>query len=160
MKTNLIFTIVIAVMFAMIGCQKEGCTDSKASNYDPDAKKDNGTCVYPLPEPDPEPDPRDQYTGNYLVTDSTFMLGDFYEVKTYTLQVTIGSSKGDTIFLNNLWNRGHEFVAIMSGSNFSIPSQQVDGPYYADGNGKFEGNTIVYTTSGDVYINKGTGTKQ
>ena len=146
----------IAAIFAITGCQKEGCTDSKALNYDSEAKKDNGTCVYHLPEPDP----RDQYLGNYLVTDSTFMMGDFYEVKTYTLQVTTGSSNGDTIFLNNLWGRGRAFVAIMSGSNFSIPSQQVDGPYYADGNGKFEGNTIVFTTSGDVYMNKGAGTKQ
>ncbi len=156
MKKNLIVTIIVTTMFVMFGCQKEGCTDSDALNYDSDAKKDNGTCVYPVAEPDS----RDQYVGIYLVTDSTFMMGDFYEVKTYTLQVTTGSSKGDTIFLNNLWNRGREFYAIMAGSGFSIPSQQVDGPYYADGNGKFDGNTISYTTSGDVYLNRGTGAKQ
>ncbi len=27
--------------------EKEGCTDSKATNYDAEAKKDNGTCIYP-----------------------------------------------------------------------------------------------------------------
>ena len=45
--------IAVCLAFAMAGCQKEGCTDSKASNYDPDAKKDNGTCVYTTPQPDP-----------------------------------------------------------------------------------------------------------
>ena len=40
-----VFTLAIA------GCQREGCTDPKATNYDSDAKKDNGTCVYPTTEP-------------------------------------------------------------------------------------------------------------
>ena len=47
--------MAVGLLFAMAGCQKEGCTDSKASNYDPDAKKDNGTCVYTTPEPEPTP---------------------------------------------------------------------------------------------------------
>ena len=57
MKRKLFAVALMAVglMFAMAGCQKEGCTDSKASNYDPDAKKDNGTCVYTTPEPEPTP---------------------------------------------------------------------------------------------------------
>ena len=45
--------LAVGLAFAMAGCQKEGCTDSKASNYDPYAKKDNGTCVYTTPQPDP-----------------------------------------------------------------------------------------------------------
>ena len=47
MKGNLIITIVIAIMLVVAGCQKEGCTDPNAINYDSKAKKDNGTCVYP-----------------------------------------------------------------------------------------------------------------
>lgn len=38
---------------AIAGCQREGCTDPKATNYDSDAKKDNGTCVYAQSEPQP-----------------------------------------------------------------------------------------------------------
>lgn len=33
-------------------CKKEGCTDSNASNYNSEAKKDDGSCVYPA---DPVP---------------------------------------------------------------------------------------------------------
>ena len=47
MKGNLIITIAIAIMLVVAGCQKEGCTDPNAINYDSKAKKDNGTCVYP-----------------------------------------------------------------------------------------------------------------
>lgn len=31
------------------GCKKEGCTDPLSTNYDPDAKKDDGSCVYAPP---------------------------------------------------------------------------------------------------------------
>lgn len=31
---------------ATLSCKKEGCTDSSATNYNADAKKDDGTCVY------------------------------------------------------------------------------------------------------------------
>ncbi len=55
MKRNLVAIVLMAVsmLLALSGCKKEGCTDSKASNYDADAKKDNGTCVYTTPQPDP-----------------------------------------------------------------------------------------------------------
>ena len=46
-------TLMAAVFtLAIVGCQREGCTDPKATNYDSDAKKDNGTCVYSKPEQD------------------------------------------------------------------------------------------------------------
>lgn len=88
------------------------------------------------------------------------MFGSFSEAVTYTLQVTTGGTSADTIYLNNLWNDGSNYFALMAGSNFSIPSQQVSGPYYASGSGNFTSNIITYQTSGDVYINEGVGPKQ
>ena len=60
----------------------------------------------------------------------------------------------------HLWDSGDNFIAILSGNNFTIPSQQVSGPYYATGNGNITSNVITYQTSGDVYLNKGKGPKQ
>lgn len=147
---------VLLFQITMVSCKREGCTDSSATNYDEKAKKNDGSCIYPTPEPDP----RDPYLGNYLVKDSVFLNSTFSQEKNYTLQVTTGGTISDTIYLNNLWDSGNNFIGVISGSNFSIPSQQVSGPYYATGSGSFTSNVISYQTSGDVYLNKGTGPKQ
>ncbi|HHG83674.1 MAG TPA: hypothetical protein ENJ82_02900, partial [Bacteroidetes bacterium] len=49
-----IFTQFFFLLFIMstlavttTGCNKKGCTDPLSTNYDPDAKEDNGTCVFP-----------------------------------------------------------------------------------------------------------------
>lgn|GEM_PF-3587656 len=42
-------TTLLLIAFVLLGsgCKnREGCADSKASNYDEEATKDNGTCVY------------------------------------------------------------------------------------------------------------------
>lgn len=156
MKKQILISAIFITMLIITGCKKEGCTDSNATNYNSEAKKNDGSCIYP----EPDPDPREPFLGNYLVTDSMWLSGSFYQVETYTLQVTTGGTLSDTIYLNNLWNDGAGYIAIMAGSNFSIPSQQVSGPYYASGNGNFNSNVITYQTSGDVYLNKGTGPKQ
>ena len=49
---------IFACMF--ISCKKEGCTDSTATNYDPNAKKDDGSCQYAqtnntTTQPQPQP---------------------------------------------------------------------------------------------------------
>ncbi|MBL7898430.1 MAG: hypothetical protein JNJ99_07835 [Crocinitomicaceae bacterium] len=154
MKQIKILLVGIILFGLSTSCKKEGCTDSTATNFDADAKKDDGSCIFP------EPDPRDPYLGNYLVTDTLYLFGSFSEAVTYTLQVTTGGTSADTIYLNNLWNDGSNYFAIMAGNNFTIPSQQVSGPYYATGSGNFTSNVITYETSGDVYVNNGTGPKQ
>ncbi|MBO7482221.1 MAG: hypothetical protein J6T63_08945, partial [Bacteroidales bacterium] len=57
MKRKIFLLSLVAAVLALViaGCQREGCTDPKATNYDPDAKKDNGTCVYATQEPQPTP---------------------------------------------------------------------------------------------------------
>jgi hypothetical protein len=38
--------LATAMLFVLTGCKKEGCTDSTATNYDADAKKDDGSCTF------------------------------------------------------------------------------------------------------------------
>jgi hypothetical protein len=154
MKYKLFVLTGIALTALTFSCKKEGCTNPAATNYSAEAKKDDGSCILP------EPDPRDAYVGSYLVTDSLFLFGAFSQEITYVLQVTTGGTASDTIYLNNLWNDGSNYLALMAGNNFSMPTQQVSGPYYASGSGNFTNNIITYQTSGDVYINKGRGPKQ
>lgn len=50
MKTLLKLGLLAGVAsLALTSCKKEGCTDPAAVNYNPDAKKDNGTCQYEQP---------------------------------------------------------------------------------------------------------------
>lgn len=53
MKTkNLFLLIVLLGTIVFSSCsKKEGCTDPSAENYDPNAEKDNGTCIYKTPTP-------------------------------------------------------------------------------------------------------------
>ena len=160
MKLNKILLAGIILLGLSTSCKKKGCTYSEATNYNPEATKDDGSCILPDPDSDPDPDPRDPYIGNYLVVDTLYMFGSFSEEVTYTLQITTGGTLADTIYLNNLWNDGNNYFALMAGSTFSIPSQQVSGPYFASGSGDFTNNVITYETSGDVFINEGSGPKQ
>jgi hypothetical protein len=45
MKKTLFFSILILFASVLDSCEK-GCTDPMAENYNPDAKKDNGSCYY------------------------------------------------------------------------------------------------------------------
>lgn len=44
-KIGQLFFIIVFIT-CLVSCKKKGCTDPLATNYDLDAKKDNGTCVY------------------------------------------------------------------------------------------------------------------
>lgn len=49
-KVNFILVALlmgIAGTLTLTSCQKEGCTDPNANNYDPDAKNSDGSCLYP-----------------------------------------------------------------------------------------------------------------
>ena len=154
MKTKelISLTIIMVVILSCVGCKKEGCTDPTAINYSDKAKKNDGSCEYALAL-------GAEYIGNYVVSDSLFMFGTFDHITNYTLNVSTGGPGSDTLYFSNFWGDGATYYALISGTSFNIPSQQVSGPYYATGSGNFNGNNITYQTSGDVYINRGTGAK-
>ena len=47
-QISFLITIILVSCFS---CRKDGCTDPNAINYDPNAKKDNGSCYYFTPTP-------------------------------------------------------------------------------------------------------------
>jgi hypothetical protein len=155
-KTILMTAFLLFSSAITTACKKEGCTYPAANNFDPLAKKDDGSCDYT----NLTPDVRTKYVGSYLVMDSAFLDGAFYEIQNYSLQIEFGNTISDTLFFNNMWNDGATYMVILSGNSFSMPSQQVSGPYYASGSGSIIDGQLTYTTSGDVYLNKGTGQKQ
>jgi len=45
MRNILLILALTSVAFMAPSCKKEGCTNSGACNYDPDAEKDDGSCI-------------------------------------------------------------------------------------------------------------------
>lgn len=44
-STYLLMFVMLLSVGAMSSCKKSGCVNVNACNYDPDAKKDDGTCI-------------------------------------------------------------------------------------------------------------------
>jgi len=45
-KTFILLTVATIGTMTFTGCKKKGCTDSSATNYNSEAKKDDASCVY------------------------------------------------------------------------------------------------------------------
>lgn len=41
-----LLSLILIASLVLVSCKKEGCTDSQATNYNPDAEKNDGTCLY------------------------------------------------------------------------------------------------------------------
>ena len=41
--------ILVLITISVLSCKKEGCTEPTATNYNEDAKKDDGSCIFPTP---------------------------------------------------------------------------------------------------------------
>lgn len=124
----------------MTSCKKEGCTDSLATNYNPDAKKDDGTCVYePTPTPTAKYDVTFSFTHNYDGTPVT--ASDFNSIK-YTNKfgnqhsitkliylisdVRLYKSNGDSVMLD-----GYNYIDLTNTSTLTYPApkQVEEGTY-------------------------------
>jgi hypothetical protein len=151
--------LILLIIFVAISCKKEGCTDASATNYDSEAKKDDGSCQYPV-------DPRDEFIGSYSVTDSAFGSGGstFVSASTYSITISKDAASATELDFLNIWNDGLTHNATLTGSSFNLPSQaKGDGdPYNISGSGSFGTNSISFTMHsgpGGNFINEITGTK-
>lgn len=149
------------LMITLVSCKKEGCTDATASNYNSEAKKDDGSCIYP----EPAVDPRDQYLGVYTVIDSGFGGGTTF-VSATSYPVTISKDAVDSLGLDfmNIFNWGYTHKGTLNGSSINLPSQPTGSsdPNNIHGYGSFGTNSInlsMFTGPGGNFLHKISGSK-
>lgn len=124
-KTLNIFLLAILTMSIMNACNKDGCTDPTANNFDPKAKKNDGSCTYDAPQPVSFGFEFEHSVGTTeLIQDSimyTNAAGNNYSVitlKYFISDITLYKSGGGNIF--------------------------IDETHYVDA---FDPTTLTYTTS-------------
>lgn len=113
-----IFKYLFVGFFAIaaVSCGKEGCKDPTASNYDPDAKKDDGSCIYP----------EAQLVISSPEADAMYGLGDEVQI---TAQAThTESMHGWELFLVNTTSGDtvHSIAAHEHGTSMEISSTWVN----------------------------------
>lgn len=170
-KIRAIIVIAISSVF-IISCQKEGCTDITATNYDSKATKKNNSCTY---SESPSPiDYRTNYTKQYYsIIDSIFKIskGFHKEIITNEIFELIPTNKSGIYNMSKLFGfpavYGANILDVQSNGKFTILPTAIithttSTTYTTElfnGSGSFNGNLITFTLTSPNYIIKGTGAK-
>ena len=131
-KVPLIIGICASVLF--VSCEKKpGCTDSRAENYDPDARKDDESCIMP----------REKFLGSYVATSVCSSTPSLQ----YESVVLASNDNLTDISIENLGGIINAPVrGIVSGNTITIPEQDAEAiGRYVSGNGLILGNIINIT---------------
>jgi len=113
----------------MTSCNKDGCTDPEAINYDSNAKDDDGSCDLP----------RDSFLGTYTVQENCD--GDTH---TYNdLVITASDENSTDVFIANFYTTGVFLNASILGNAITIASQPGGTPGTFEGSGTITGNTLT-----------------
>lgn len=132
---HLIFFTTALVMLAA-SCQKQGCIDSQALNYDKSAKIDDGSCQYLT----------DAFVGKFIGNEICDDSSDVNE----ELIVSRLAEYADRIVFQSISRFAIAPYAIVNGKNLIIPTQSVSSALISvniSGNGQIDNQqlTLNYT---------------
>ena len=113
----------------MTGCNKNGCTDPEAINYDSNAKDDDGSCDLP----------RDSFLGSYSVQESCEDTG----TDAYQFTISAASDNSTDVFISNFFNIGAVVSASIDGNTLTIAMQSGGTSSSFSGTGSIAGNTLT-----------------
>lgn len=142
MKTKNLFILIVlfgAIVFSSCS-KKEGCTDPSSINYDPNAEKDNGTCLYKVPTTPVATSGSLTFTfahhfAGTTVTSADFNLFNYVNANDDTLSISklrylisdirLYKSNGDSIMIN-----GYQLVDLSDNTTLTYsPSTAVNIPF-------------------------------
>ena len=132
----LAFLAIVSISVFATSCQKEGCTNAYAENYDADANEDDGSCILE----------RDKFLGTYTATRSCVYESD----STYSVTVIEGPNDNE-IVLKNIFGWNENLRARVSGSEIEFVDEHLDVTF--DGTGYLAGTELIvsYTVCETFY---------
>ncbi len=134
------FRIVIYILILGLGsilhsgCGEEeisGCTDISATNYDPDATTDNGSCSYE----------RDLFIGNYSVSVNNCNTTGFFTGLSATISPVMNTTDQVSVVIAGVYQKSLNFQGTVSRGGIDIDSEVV----------------VPGTTQADVFTYNGVG---
>lgn len=175
MKFRKLFITVLFGTLILSACNRKGCTDSTATNYEASAKKDDGSCVYPAPPKnnDPNPTPNSKDSSNTpndttIITETVASLSSFFDLRkvgseTFTFDATTGgtfnASKGSKI------NIPSNALVFKDGSSVSGSVNLKVKEVFSESDMIFSGvfpisNSYVLNSGGEFFIQASQGGKE
>lgn len=147
-----LFCLSIFTGIVLISCNKQGCTDSFAINFDKRAKTDDGSCKYKT----------DLFIGKFAGTETC---NDGSSVNE-ELVISRAEASEDRIIFQAMTRFAISPYAIVNGNDLTIPSQTVSSALISvniSGSGRIDGNQLtvsyVLTEAGQQTACGFTGTK-
>jgi len=134
-KTFGLITLLMVGLSTFQSCNKEGCTDSTANNFDDKADEDDNSCTFD----------RDAFIGNYNNSTDNCISG-----QSFNMTITRGVAATNQISISNFGGFGTSVnvTAIVSGSTVTLQSGTLgSGLSLLSGTGAINSNllTINYT---------------
>ncbi len=111
-------------------------------------------------------DPREDFFGNWSVTDSVWLDSVLMETRNYDIEISDEGTSSDTLYISNLWNTGSTYYALLSDTSFVFPTQDVnpDAGTVMSGTGTFTPQFLSafmdFTATVEPYVIVSRGLKQ
>jgi hypothetical protein len=137
-------------IIGLSSCQKKGCIDSDAINYDLEARVDDGSCIFQA----------ENIAGTYQV--SGYRVDTFGDTLQQNYTMIINHTNGINITLSNLGNTGETVLGTVNNNQLAISPQALNLVEFWQGSGIVSGQTISmqYTEEFNEWFYTETAVKQ
>lgn len=129
--------LILILTLSILSCNRKGCTDCNAVNYNSKAKVDDNSCQYAL----------ENFIGTYSVSDSIFGPPTAtWEKRNYNIGLTRAGCNADQLAISNYAKQSNSFLvnSTISGNNLSIPIQSVNQVKIRVSSGFFRNDSIFF----------------
>ncbi len=116
MKYLFRITLLTITLASISSCQKKGCTDCNAINYNNNAKKNDNSCLYS----------NEDKLGTYSVSDSILIASDTQWVhRNYEIEIKRSSCAPNNLKISNYANKYDWLIGVLSNVDSQISNNSI-----------------------------------